>query len=237
MRVVAQWTGAPAPSALYAWQRCDVAGFACETVDGACAATYVPTFDDFAHALMARVDLVNAVGAAAARTPLSDPVLGVPGVPVGTPRATSCGVPAPSGGQTAPQAPATAAAPQAAGPAVVRLALMRPFPVVRIRGNFAPGGVRISLLSVRGPRAARVRAACVGARCPRGLGSAPIAPPVRLRAFERFLPSGTVLRVRVTAASAVGKYASFRIRARRAPRRIDRCLLPGRWAPAPCRVP
>jgi hypothetical protein len=58
-----------------------------------------------------------------------------------------------------------------------------------------------------------------------------------VRVFERFLRAGTVLRVRVTGASAVGKYTSFRIRTRGAPRRRDRCLVPGRWAPTPCPAP
>ena len=101
------------------------------------------------------------------------------------------------------------------------------------RGYSTSAGTHVTLLSVRGPRSARIRAGCVGRGCG---GIAPVfaAPPVRLRSFERFFPVGTLLRVRVTAASAVGKYTSFRIRARHAPRRLDRCLVPGRWAPAPC---
>jgi hypothetical protein len=109
--------------------------------------------------------------------------------------------------------------------------------VVRIRGYAVPGGVRITLLSVRGPRSSRVRAGCSGSGCPGGPAPAPIAPPARLRAFERFLPAGTVLWVRVTGAAAIGKYTSFHIRARGAPRRTDRCVVPGRWAPARCPAP
>ena len=81
MRVVAQWTGVPAPFALYEWERCDAAGLGCAVVDGACSASYVPTFDDFGHNLIARVDLWNAAGAVVARTPLSDLILGVPAAP------------------------------------------------------------------------------------------------------------------------------------------------------------
>jgi hypothetical protein len=43
-----------------------------------------------------------------------------------------------------------------------------------------------------------------------------------------------LLQIRVTAGAAIGKYTSFRILAHRAPRRVDRCLLPGRWAPVRC---
>ena len=240
MRVVAQWSGVPAPSALYEWERCDAAGLTCEVIDGACSATYVPTFDDFGRSLGARVDLWNAAGAVVARTPLSELILGSPAaVPAATTPAPSvCGTAAAPARQTQAQAPAPLAAPPAlTAPATVRAAYLRPFPVVRIRGYFAHGGVRITLLSVRGPRSARVRVTCAGAGCPPGPAPAPVAPPARLRAFERFLPAGTVLRVRVTAASAVGKYTSFRIGAHVAPRRADRCLLPGRWAPAHCPAP
>jgi hypothetical protein len=55
LRVVAGWTGTPAPTPLYEWQRCDVTGMTCEVVAGACGATYVPTFDDFGERLLARV--------------------------------------------------------------------------------------------------------------------------------------------------------------------------------------
>jgi hypothetical protein len=236
MRVVAQWSGVPAPSALYEWERCDAAGLSCEVVHGACSATYVPSFDDFGRSLLARVDLWNAAGAVMARTPLSDLILGGPALPATTTQpATACGAVAPPVGQTAAPTTAPAPAPPATrAPATTRLAYLRPFPVVRIRGYSVRGGARITLLSVRGPRSARIQVACAGGGCPHGRGPTPVAPPARLRAFERFLPTGTVLRVRVTTASAVGKYASFRIRAHGAPRRKDRCLVPGRWAPARC---
>ena len=239
MRVAAQWSGTPAPSALYEWERCDAAGLACEVVDGACSASYVPTFDDFAHSLAARVDLWNAAGAVAARTPVSDLILGTPaGPPASTQAPTACG--AVSTPVRPPAAPAIApppAAPAVSAPAGARPAYLRPFPVVRIRGYSVPGGVRITLLSVRGPRSSRVRAGCAGPGCPRGPAPVPVAPPARLRAFERFLPAGTFLWVRVTGVAAIGKYTSFRIRARGAPRRTDRCLVPSRWAPARCPAP
>jgi hypothetical protein len=236
MRVVAQWTGVPAPSALYEWERCDAAGLSCQVVDGACSVTYVPSFEDFGHSLAARVDLWNAAGAVVGRTTLSDLILGGPGLPAATTQApTTCGAVATPDPRTPVQAPvAPTASPAVRAPAAVHVAYLRPFPVVRIRGYSVRGGVRITLLSVRGPRSARVRVACAGPGCPRGLRPAPAEPPARLRVFERFLAAGTVLRVRVSAASAVGKYTSFRIRAHGAPRRTDRCLIPGRWAPARC---
>jgi hypothetical protein len=113
---------------------------------------------------------------------------------------------------------------------------MQPFPTVRIRGYSVAGGARITLFSVHGKPSARVRAVCVGSGCPHGQVR-PVNPPARLRALERFLPAGTLLQIRVTGGSAIGKYTSFRILARRPPRRVDRCLVPGRWVPVPCPAP
>ena len=120
--------------------------------------------------------------------------------------------------------------------AASRPALLRPFPVVRIRGDFEPGGVRITLLSVNAPRSARIAVRCTGRGCPLRSLSIPRAP-ARLRPFERFLTAGTVLQVRVTQRGRVGKYASFRIRAGSAPLRTDRCLMPGSAKPAVCSAP
>ena len=78
-----------------------------------------------------------------------------------------------------------------------RPALLRPFPVVRIRGDFEPGGVRVTLLSVNAPRSAHIAVRCSGRGCPLRSLSIPRAP-ARLRPFERFLTAGTVLQVRVT---------------------------------------
>jgi hypothetical protein len=104
---------------------------------------------------------------------------------------------------------------------------------VRIRGYFKPGGVRVTLLSVKAPRSAHIAARCLGQGCPVRTLSLPTAP-ARLRPFERFLPAGTVLQVRVTSAGSIGKYARFLIRARSAPSRTDLCLMPGRATPAAC---
>ena len=114
-----------------------------------------------------------------------------------------------------------------------RATLLRPFPIVRIRGYFKRGGVRVTLLSVNAPRSAHIAARCVGAGCPVRTVTVASAP-ARLRAFERFLPAGTVLQVRVTSAGRIGKYASFVIRAHSAPLRNDLCLMPGKTKPATC---
>jgi hypothetical protein len=112
-------------------------------------------------------------------------------------------------------------------------ALMRPFPVVRIRGYFAPNGARITLLAVRGPRSAQISVRCLGLGCPVATLALPSAP-ARLHPFERFLPAGTRLEIRVAKPGRIGKYASFVIRSHRAPMRTDRCLVPGRASPTRC---
>jgi hypothetical protein len=127
--------------------------------------------------------------------------------------------------------PIAVAAPSANRPQ--RPTLLRPFPVVHIRGYFAPTGAHITLLSVRGPRSARISVRCVGHGCPVSTFSARSAP-ARLRPFERFLPAGILVQIRVARPGRIGKYTSFLIRARRAPLRTDRCVMPGRSRPVRC---
>jgi hypothetical protein len=111
--------------------------------------------------------------------------------------------------------------------------LLRPFPIVRIRGYFKRRGVRVTLLSVNAPASARIAARCIGKGCPIRALSLSHAP-ARLRPFERYLRAGTLLQVRVTSQGRIGKYASFRIRSRSAPLRKDLCVMPGRTKPAAC---
>ena len=249
LRVVASWTGVPAPATLYEWDRCDTSGLFCDVLVGACGATRIVAGTDVGARFRVQVHLFNAAGGAAARTPLTDMVLNdpasVPGPPAtATSPVTSCAPNIPPAAPPPPTPPADppppaspAAAPVSSAPetatASVRAAYMRPFPTVRIRGYSVPGGARITFVSVRGKPTARIRGTCVGAGCPRP--GPPIRhPPARLRALEGFLRAGTVLQIRVTAGAAIGKYTSFRILAHHPPRRVDRCLLPGRWAPVRC---
>jgi hypothetical protein len=119
---------------------------------------------------------------------------------------------------------------------VPRARLLRPFPVIRIKGYFSPGGVRVTLLSVSGPRSAHVAVRCAGGGCPVRKVTR-TSTPARLRVFERFLRAGIVLQVRVTSNGRIGKYASFVIRAHSAPLRTDLCLMPGQAKPTECPSP
>jgi len=56
----------------------------------------------------------------------------------------------------------------------------------------------------------------------------------RVRRFERRLPAGVRLVVRVTRTGWIGKHTVIRIRRGAAPARSDRCLYPGFNDPRPC---
>jgi hypothetical protein len=248
LKAEATWTGEPAPQSKYDWKRCPATGGACQQIDAATTAQYVVTAADLGFRLGVRVtlkskpfpdpvraDSLTTAIVVAAPTPTPTPS---PGAPPPPPPADPDPDPTPNPDPTpTPVPPAPRASfPEPVAPIVsvaARPTLLRPFPVVRIRGYFRPGGVRVTLLSVNAPRSAHIAARCVGAGCPLRSLSIPRAP-ARLRPFERFLPAGTVVQVRVTSDRRIGKFASFRIRAGSAPQRTDRCLMPGRAKPAPC---
>jgi hypothetical protein len=108
------------------------------------------------------------------------------------------------------------------------LPLLSPFPIVRMSGRIHSSGVSISLLSVRGPRGARITVICrgPGKSCPRRRTTTTTKGATRLRSFERRLRAGTVLRIFVTKAGFVGKYTRFTIRRGKAPQRTDACSRP-----------
>ena len=142
-----------------------------------------------------------------------------------------------SGTVSPPAAPPPAATPPAttspsAATDLVR-GLIRPFPVVRIKGTLTEGGARIDVLSVRAPKSATIRARCRGRSCPdrvrrRGGGTR------RIPELERVLPAGTVVTVRVMRSGNFGKFTRFVIRRGRPPARTDRCLRGVEPTPVAC---
>jgi hypothetical protein len=242
LTAIAVFTGEPLPTVKYQWRRCPATGGSCDQIADATAATYVVTSADLGFRLGVRITLKNKVDSinlqsvttavvVAASTPDPTPTPTPTPTPSPTPR------PSPKPDPTPDPTPASANSfTEPVAPIVdinARATLLRPFPIVRIRGYFKSGGVRVTLLSVNAPRSSHVAARCLGKGCP--VRSVSVASaPARLRAFERFLPAGTVLQVRVTSAGRIGKYASFRIRAHSAPLRNDLCLMPGKTKPAAC---
>jgi PKD repeat protein len=157
-----------------------------------------------------------------------DPVLPVPAAPV-------------KGASADPIAPAAAAAPPVRSTptaTAVRPTMLAPFPVVRIRGTFARGAVRISLLKVQAPDGATVRVRCRKGSCASRRADVRVQAAraaVRVRALEqRRLAVGTVVEVFVTAPNRIGKYTRFTVRRDASPARTDLCLQPGHTTPTRC---
>jgi hypothetical protein len=118
--------------------------------------------------------------------------------------------------------------------------LMQPFPVVRIAGTDGSFGVKLELLTVQAPAGARITIRCKGRGCPvkkasrtarsRGHGLA----TVTFRQFDRTLPPGVILIVRVYEPGEIGKYTRFVVRSGKLPKRMDTCLDPAGVKPAAC---
>jgi hypothetical protein len=231
LRVVATWTGDPAPTATYRWGRCPATGTTCTAIPGATATTYAVTAADLGYRLAVEVTLTNkekkvvvvtAPTAVVADAPASEP----PAAPVPTPAPVSPPPPAPQPLTISNTATSAAPAPT----------FLRPFPVVRIRGFFARRGARITLLSVRGPHRAHVNVRCSGHGCPVPTLTLPHAD-TRVHRFERFLRAGILLQIRVTRPGRIGAYTSFLIRSRKPPLRRDRCLSVRSGKPIDCSAP
>jgi hypothetical protein len=117
---------------------------------------------------------------------------------------------------------------------------MLPFPVVRIVGSLTRSRTKIQLLSADAPPGTQVTLRCRGRRCPASyqFASIPVAAidtvTVDFPLFERALPDGTVLELRVFREGAIGKYTRFVMRARKPPLRVDACLDAAQPAPVSC---
>jgi IPT/TIG domain/PKD domain/Bacterial Ig-like domain len=118
--------------------------------------------------------------------------------------------------------------------------LMQPFPVVRILGTYGAFGAKLVLLTVEAPANALITVRCRGHGCPVRLARR-VAPSsasglavVAFRRFERRLPAGVRLVVRVSAPGEIGKYTRFVIRRGKVPQRFDACLGPSDPGPVAC---
>ena len=115
-------------------------------------------------------------------------------------------------------------------------ALLTPFPIVRIVGSSRRSGGRIRLLAVRAPAGATIVVRCRGRGCPRRQQAKTVRALRRVTfpRFQRYFGAGVALGIYVGKPGLIGKYTRFRIRKRRRPARIDRCLFPTSPRPAPC---
>jgi hypothetical protein len=237
LRAEATWTPVDGTEAAYRWLRCKPET-GCAPITNADEREYQLVALDVGTRIAVELVVRNDDGEVPPeRSPLTEVVAAQPSAPDPEPEPEPARppAPAPTSRQTFEVQPSMApnTMPPASPPSSRLPAYLRPFPVVRIRGNFAAGGVRITLLSVRAPRSSRIRARCTGRGCPvRAIARSGRA--IRLRPFERFLPRGTIIRVRVTSATRIGKYVSFRIRDSKAPVRADRCVMPAGSRPIRC---
>jgi hypothetical protein len=108
--------------------------------------------------------------------------------------------------------------------------------VVIVAGRQGRRATRVTELSVKGPRGARVVVRCLGERCPmrRARATIPRAERVRVRKAQRVYRAGLVIEIRVTGEDRVGKYTKIRFRRGRTPARSDACLQPGSSKPTAC---
>jgi hypothetical protein len=121
--------------------------------------------------------------------------------------------------------------------------LMKPFPVVRLVGTRSRGRVRLRVLSVQAPTGASVTVTCSGKGCPMKSQARVVPAPksktsampvLAFPRFERSLPPGVALVVRVTHAGEMGKYTRFAVRRGKLPVRSDACLNSTEATSVPC---
>lgn len=239
----ATWTGDPEPKAVWTWLRCASPTSPCKAIEGAATDHYRVGDADAGLVLRVRVKVTNIAGSAEARSKPTAVVTPAPKpTPTPTPMATPTPTPTPSPEPTVTPEPTPAAPVFDSAPITLPVVTprpprtaprrMTPFPVVRVKGWLISSGARVTLLSVRAPRAARIEVFCSGGDCPRRRFTS--SGTTRLRPFERDLRAGTRLVVRVTRDGYVGKYTRIVIRRGAVPKRVDRCLDPGATRPVKC---
>lgn len=137
----------------------------------------------------------------------------------------------------APPPPPVVAAAPAAPTVPAPLHRMVPFPVVRVAGRFVGRSTRLTIVSIRAPKAARVIIRCTGGGCPfarRSFRTVSDRRSIRVRALQgRVVGPGTVLDIRVAQPGWIGKRTRLRFVPQRAPRRFDGCVSPS-GAPQGC---
>ena len=237
--VEATWQSKGETTATYGWARCADPGSwrTCHLIDGAGGTAYTLTDADVGQHVLVWLRVTNPDGSA---TAISPPTAAVAAKPAPAPEPAPEPSPQPSGSPAPPvsgqpPAPVTPAGGVAGGEAVA-LRWLSPFPVVRIKGWLTASGARVTLLTVRAPRGARVRVRCTGSGCPRKR-YARATRLIHLRPYERVLRGNLRLRISVTRAGFVGKRTIITLRRGKAPARRDLCLYPGARRARSCASP
>jgi hypothetical protein len=236
------YTGGRDTTTSWYWIRCqgvDLDARHCEAIPGATEESYEIVAADTGKRLRVLLYVHNRDGDAYAISGPSDEVEEAPKPPPPPPppvtpqpvaSPTPGPVPAPAANVLTPPVPAGAVLEKKSRH---KLRMLRPAPVVRIRGHLTRRGARVTLLSVSAPRGAAIAVSCRGRSCPvRKWARATTL--TRLLRFERVLAPATRLTIRVTKPGRVGKYTEIVIRSGKAPWRRDRCLNPGSSRPRRC---
>ena len=227
----AAWDPQSGTTAAWQWVRCESPGQGgCRAISGATSTSLLVSGADLGKYLRVTLSVRNADGWAWS---LSSSTAAVTPAPAPEPAP-----PVEPGPEPQPQ-PAPVASPEPVAPAAgvreeqAALRLMSPAPVVRIRGRLTRSGARITLLTVRAPRGARITVRCLGRGCParRWAGTASLT---RIARFQGAFRAGTRLVVSVTRPGRIGKHTVIAFRRGAAPTRRDRCLMPGARKPVRC---
>lgn len=221
----------PAPSRTttsWAWWRCPGTdpSAGCEPVSD--AESYVVVAADRDHYLYLYRTVDRGGDRAGPVSAVSEPTARVTDAPAATPTPGATPAPTPTFDTAAP-----AATPVPTRGAVLEETskprrVIRPFPTVRMKGAVTTTGARVTLLSVKAPRTAKITLRCTGAGCPVQRWSRTAAQRkstlTRIRRFERSLRAGVRLTISITRSGHVGKRTTLTIRRGAAPSRSDRCL-------------
>src|SRR5215208_3329360 len=232
LRADAQWEGAPS----WRWLRCDsLDDFDCVQIPDATTMSYTVTSADLDKHLRVMLTVRHKVETEWRMSSRTEVVTTRP-APTPSPEPTSEPQPEPTAGpppapppvpfELAPTVPTGAVLPVT----TTSPRMMRPHPVVRIRGRLSRIGARITLLTVLAPRGARIAIRCRGRDCPARRWARTTAL-TRIARFERNLRAGTRLVITVTKPGRIGKHTTILIRSGHAPWRRDRCLEPGAGRP------
>jgi hypothetical protein len=118
--------------------------------------------------------------------------------------------------------------------------VMEPFPIVRFVADDDGSGAKFLLLSVEAPPGTDITISCRRRGCPvkserkaaksSGVGTVTVGFP----RFERVLPAGLILEIRVSGFGEIGEYTRLVIRHRSPPTRLDECLAPTGTTPIVC---
>jgi hypothetical protein len=228
------WTP-PSATGTYDWLRCDAVGAGCNPVPGSCDRRYTVRDADLGHTLRTRLTVtetgqprasaVSAPTGAVAIKPYSIPNPNDAGATCVEVTSTGPGQGTfASGGQTGP---GTTPAPDTS------LSVIYPFPVVRIAGRFAGRRTRLTRVTIRAPHGARIQIACKGRGCPYRRKAAAVRL-LRVRSLQQTYRPKARIEIRVTQPRKIGKFTRVDTRRGKAPRRVDRCLMPGRTKPVRC---